>query len=353
MQQQTQAIADLRAELGSAMLAQLSPAEREELGNLNARLQALQPDQDAASQKLLDAKVCSDTARSGKAGHALCCSVAAPGKHCDCWPARCGPEEHLPGQPSSRASSAWCGCCSCSCSKPGISLSLTGEGCVQASHAEVELRLTGHLLKRKEQLQAALEAVDLTQLRQAQSLLCSGQRAAQLSATTSLGRRLGHNMMHCHEGSSSHSPAGVCGLIRPRELLCTLQLVHSLSAACMAAAAVQKCRSRLRVQGYSCYASKHEMASCRAKIAAAEEAEQQAGQQQQTAQDAKTDAETGKKEAAKEAAKLRGEEEQLQETLTREDEHVQVCKASGCLITRVARSRCSRMTCQGGCQVLV
>lgn len=57
MQQQAKTIEDLRAELSAGMLAQLTPAEREELGNLNARLQALQPDQEAASNTHADAKV--------------------------------------------------------------------------------------------------------------------------------------------------------------------------------------------------------------------------------------------------------------------------------------------------------
>ena len=58
MKQQTASIEELRAELGSGLLAQLSAAEQAELGALNSRLQQLQADEMAAQQALMEAQVC-------------------------------------------------------------------------------------------------------------------------------------------------------------------------------------------------------------------------------------------------------------------------------------------------------
>ena len=57
MKQQSASIQELKAELGTGLLAQLSSAERADLSALNSRLQALQADETAAQQKLLEAQV--------------------------------------------------------------------------------------------------------------------------------------------------------------------------------------------------------------------------------------------------------------------------------------------------------
>ena len=57
MKQQSASIQELKAELGTGLLAQLSSAERGELSALNGRLQQLQADESAAEQHLLEAQV--------------------------------------------------------------------------------------------------------------------------------------------------------------------------------------------------------------------------------------------------------------------------------------------------------